>query len=109
MAWNTGLVQVVRAWRLSQVVRVTFPWAAALCSAAHKPRLSLSPTLSTMVITFTVEQLYGVYCEDSNAVWPAQWFLGTTIPFAVVATLSAQSWSGVAVSAILGEFCACRA
>lgn len=36
------------------------------------------------------------------AVWPAQWFLVAMALAAVVAALRPESWSGVAVSAILG-------
>jgi Family of unknown function (DUF6064) len=75
-----------------------FPGPAVRCSAAHRPLLSLSPTLSTMAIPFTVEQFYGVFCEYNNAVWPAQGFLVATALATVVAALRPRS----PVSASLG-------
>jgi len=55
-----------------------------------------------MALPFTVEQFHGVFRDYNIAVWPAQWFLVAMALMAMAAVLRPRSWSGVAVSAILG-------
>lgn len=55
-----------------------------------------------MALPFTVQQFFGVFRDYNTSVWPAQWFFVALALAALAAVLRPRTWSGVAVSAVLG-------